>query len=353
MVSLGLIVEVGWLLALGATVAGIWILLPGSPVRQHLRKRSLHQERAFFEDVLRQVLQMQHDGKSVTTEALAGALGRAIPQLRRTLGRMAEHDLVTIDDQSIRLSADGRRWAMHVLRAHRLWESYLADEAGLPLTRVHTQAEREEHRLSEQDLAELDAHLGHPSQDPHGDPIPTAEGELARPRGTALPSWEGGELVQVVHVEDEPEDVFKRLLSKGIRPGASLRLESTGRGDLEVTVEGQRVHLEQELLPNVEVEEDRTSFAKDPTITRLSQLPTGESAEVVALSESIRGFIRRRLLDFGVTPGTPIVPVLNNPFGDPRAFHVRGTTIGIREEQAREILVRPLSPPRLSEGKTA
>ena len=139
-------------------------------------------------------------------------------------------------------------------------------------------------------------------------------------------------------MEDEPEDIFKRLLSKGIRPGVSLRLESLGPGSLEATVDGATVTLEQDLLPNVEVEEDGAALASDPQVTRLSQLPTGESGEIVALSETIRG--------------TRIAPILNNPFGDPRAFRVRGTTIGIRVEQAREIWVRRSSATGTPEGET-
>jgi DtxR family Mn-dependent transcriptional regulator len=296
---------------------------------------------------------MQQDGKAVTIESLAGTLRKSVPVMRRVVGRMTERELLSIENRTVFLTGDGNRWAMHVLRAHRLWESYLADEARLPMTRLHTQAEREEHRLSESDLAALDAQLGHPAEDPHGDPIPTAEGELARPRGTALPQWQGSEFVQVVHVEDEPADIFKRLLSKGVRPGVSLRLESLGPGSLEAVVDGATVTLDQDLLPNVEVEEDRAALTNDPRVTRLSQLSTGESAEIIALSETIRGFSRRRLLDFGVTRGTRIAAILNNPFGDPRAFRVRGTTIGIREEQAREIWVRRISAGDIPEGQTA
>jgi DtxR family Mn-dependent transcriptional regulator len=342
-----------WFALILAVALLAWGLLPRGPVSKYLRRRHRLQERAAFEDILRQILQMQQDGKAATVEALSGILGKPVPLMRRTIGRMTDRELLSVENQTVLLTREGHRWAMHVLRAHRLWESYLADEARLPMTRLHTQAEREEHRLSESDLAALDAQLGHPAEDPHGDPIPTAEGELARPRGTALPQWQGSEFVQVVHVEDEPEDIFKRLLSKGIRPGVSLRLESLGSGYLEAVVDGVPVSLDQDLLPNVEVEEDRAALTSDPQITRLSQLPTGESAEIVALSDTIRGFSRRRLLDFGVTRGTRIAPILNNPFGDPRAFRVRGTTIGIREEQAREIWVRRISTASFAEGQTS
>lgn len=353
MPDMSILTNVAWFLVVPVLAIAAWCLLPNSSVRKYFKTKHRLQERAAFEDILRQVLQMQQDGKVVSTESLAGTLGKSVPVVRRTISRMTQKDLIVYDNQAVRLTDDGQRWAMHVLRAHRLWESYLADEARLPMTRLHTQAEREEHRLSESDLAALDAQLGHPAEDPHGDPIPTAEGELARPRGTALPQWEGSQFVQVVHVEDEPEDIFKRLLTKGIRPGASLRLVATGPAFLEVTLDGNPVTLEQDLLPNVEVEEDHAALAGDPSLTRLSQIPTGESAEIVFLSEAIRGFSRRRLLDFGVTRGTRIAPVLNNPFGDPRAFRVRGTTIGIRDEQAREIWVRRAASAGTSGGQVA
>jgi len=119
-----------------------------------------------------------------------------------------------------------------------------------------------------------------------------------------------------------------------------MRLTEVSPQSISVLVDGGVVALEPELLPNVEVVEDTELLTADPGVARLSQLTTGERAEILALSEAIRGFSRRRLLDFGVTPGTKIFPILDNPFGDPRAFRVRGTTIGIRNEQAQEIWVR-------------
>lgn len=324
--------------------------IPGAPIQRYMQKKRRASERAFWEDVLRQILQMEQDGRVVSTESLAGSMGRSVAVLRRVLGRMGEHDLIAEDSQKVRLTEDGKRWALHILRAHRLWESYLADEARLPMSRLHDQAEAAEHHLTESDLDALDAHLGHPVEDPHGDPIPTADGKLAHPRGTAFSQWEGGKYVRVVHLEDEPQDVLNKILTKGIRPGVSLRLEAVFPQSISVLLDGATVTLEQELLPNIEVVEDTESLTRDPRGTRLSQLPTGQAAEILALSESIRGFSRRRLLDFGVTPGTKVAPVLDNPFGDPRAFRVRGTTIGIREEQAREIWVRRESIPSTVAG---
>ena len=333
-------IEPAALLGIALLTAISLMALPSMPIGRFLRARRAARERASFEDILRQTLQMQQDGKPVNAESLAGTLGRPVTQIRGIMARMAELDLISGDHQSIRLSPDGERWAMHILRAHRLWESYLADEAGLPMARLHQQAELAEHKLSPEDLEVIDARLGHPAEDPHGDPIPTAEGMLDSPRGIPLPTWSGGEYVRVVHVEDEPDDVFKRLLSKGVLPGTHLRLLDTSPTSIRVAIDGRDVEIESELLANVQVEEDLDAFAHDSALARLSTLRTGESGEIFALSDAIRGFSRRRLLDFGVTRGTRIEPVLDNPFGDPRAFRVRGTTIGIRRDQADLIWVR-------------
>ncbi|MCW5964355.1 MAG: metal-dependent transcriptional regulator [Bryobacterales bacterium] len=334
-----------------ALVLGGWLLYtllvhPSMPGGQFLASRRRRHERAFWEDVLRQILLMRQEGRPASEEALAGALGKSLTVIRGVLLRMTDHGLLETNGpgqgkgEGLRLTASGERWALHVLRAHRLWESYLADEARLPMERLHHQAEQAEHRLSEKDLEVLDAHLGYPLADPHGDPIPSAEGFLAEARGIALQRWEGGEAVRVVHVEDEPVELFEQLLARGIRPGIHLRLVATRQGALEVEVDGQKVLLPPELLANIEVEADVPVWASDPSVRKLSQLETGSAAEVVALSEAIRGFSRRRLMDFGVTRGAHVEPVLDNAFGDPRAYRVRGATIGIRNEQAEQIWVR-------------
>lgn len=317
------------------------ITRPSMPAGKLLRRRRRNAERAFWEDVLRQVLLMNQDNRPVSEEALAGALGRPVASIRRVLLRMSEHGLFEGDPPTLRLSTAGQRWALHVLRAHRLWESYLADEAGLPMNRLHRQAEMVEHRLSARDLEALDAHLGHPTEDPHGDPIPSPEGIVRPSHGQLLAHWEGGEEGRVTHVEDEPSEIFSQLLAKGVLPGVHLRLIATRADGLEVEVDGRPEFLPAHLLANIDIDHKAPDWMCDSRSIRLSELQTGSTGEVVALSDAIRGFSRRRLMDFGVTRGALVSPVLNNPFGDPRAFRVRGAMIGIRKEQADQIWVRP------------
>lgn len=342
------------ILLAAATLAVLLLLGHASmPLGGFLRSRRKRKEQAFWEDVLRQILLMKQEKRPVSEEALAGSLGRPVSTIRRVLLKMSEHGLVQGNSPEISLSKEGERWALHILRAHRLWESYLADEARLPMERVHHLAEEAEHRLSKQDLEALDAQLGHPLEDPHGDPIPSAEGIIWKGRGMPLSHWTarmpdtaapaGSAFpaeVRVIHVEDEPPEILEQILARGIRPGVHLRLVATLPGAVEAEVDGVSTVLPEELLANVEVEAAVPEWAADPFVLRLSQLETGRSAEVVSLSEAIRGFSRRRLMDFGVTRGARVKPVLDNPFGDPRAFTVRGATIGIRKEQAELIWVR-------------
>lgn len=343
------------LMLLGCVALLLLLGHPSMPLGRRLNDRRKRKEQRFWEDVLRQILLRAQQGQPITEESLAGALSRPVATIRRVLLRMSDYGLINIEGTDLQLTAYGKQWAIHVLRAHRLWESYLADEARLPMEHLHRQAEHEEHRLSPTDLDALDAQLGHPLRDPHGDPIPTVAGEFRSNRGTPLSNWHRVVLpdhdaapqtsaandLRVVHVEDEPAELFARLLGAKVRPGTHLRVNRSSPEGLQVDVDGVPALLAPELLASVEVEPNLSAWARDPGVERLSDLTTGAPATVVALSDAIRGFSRRRLMDFGVTTGASIQPVLNNPFGDPRAYKVRGAVIGIRKEQADLIWVRP------------
>src|ERR1035438_2685356 len=130
----------------------------------------------------------------VSTNALAERLGVTAGSVSAMLKRLDELGLIThVPYRGVRLTADGRRIAPEGGRPHRLPPSYLADALGMPWDRVHAEAEVLEHVLSD-DLEELiAAKLGHPTVDPHGDPIPTAELELKEPATRIMESLEPGD----------------------------------------------------------------------------------------------------------------------------------------------------------------
>ena len=143
---------------------------------------------------------------------------------RGPAGRLDLLDLLDHDDGTLRLTAEGRREALRVIRIHRLWERYLADETGLDAREWHAHAERREHGTSAQQAEALAATLGHPRYDPHGDPIPTPSGEVPPHQGMPLTQLSAGQVAEIVHLEDEPDAVFAQIIAAGLMPGMRVRV---------------------------------------------------------------------------------------------------------------------------------
>src|SRR5690606_11976466 len=121
--------------------------------------------------------------------SLCGALHLRDRALMDLVARMQAQGLLVARGAEFELTSEGKRVALQIIRAHRLLERYFADEARLPLRQVHAAAERREHALSADEIERLAASLGHPTVDPHGDPIPTREGAVAPASGTSATSW--------------------------------------------------------------------------------------------------------------------------------------------------------------------
>ncbi|MCZ6778293.1 MAG: metal-dependent transcriptional regulator [Acidobacteria bacterium] len=344
--------ENGWIwlwfvLALGGLLAlRLWARL--RPLARWRRWRALR-ERALFEDALKHLLTCEHSSRDATVESLAGSLGLSQKRLPRLIARMEAAGLLRSHGAALHLSSEGKQWALRVVRAHRLWERYLADEAGLPIGELHHAAERAEHRLTPEELDALDAHLGHPLRDPHGDPIPTAAGAVAPLEALPLTDWPLDQPAQIVHVEDEPEVIFKEIVAERLHPGMSVRILERMPEYLTI-YDGQAEHrLTPVVAANIHVAKAPEGPSQPEERIRLADLADGEEAEVVALDPDCRGFSRRRLLDLGLTPGARVRVELSPAFGEPRAIRVRGTLIALRREQAVHVCVRSGSR---SGGKT-
>jgi DtxR family Mn-dependent transcriptional regulator len=180
----------------------------------------------------------------VSTNALAERLGITPGSVSAMLKRLDELGLIThVPYRGVRLTEDGRRIALEVIRHHRLLESYLAEALGMPWDRVHAEAEVLEHVLSE-DLEELiAAKLGHPTVDPHGDPIPTADLELEEGLTDCMESLQAGDRGLFVRVSDSDPEMLRYLADCGIAPGErfTVRDRQPFGGPLFVTF-GEREH---------------------------------------------------------------------------------------------------------------
>jgi DtxR family transcriptional regulator, Mn-dependent transcriptional regulator len=124
----------------------------------------------------------------------------------------------------VRLTSDGLKVALEVLRHHRLLERYLAEELGVPWDRVHDEAEVLEHVLSEELEELIAAKLGHPTHDPHGDPIPTLDGHIDESPTIALHDLPPGATGIFVRVSDSDPEMLRYLAARGIKPGDDLEV---------------------------------------------------------------------------------------------------------------------------------
>ena len=303
------------------------------------------------EDALKHILAWQHRSKLATLESLAGTMG-----LRPSLVLSLVEDLqgagwIESTAAGIALTESGERRALQVVRAHRLWERHLSDDANMPMAKLHQAAERAEHSLSRQQVAELDAHLGHPEHDPHGDPIPSSDGTITALNAVSLNEWPVGKPALIAHLEDEPQAVFRKILSANLRPRQVVRVKESGLSHLVVEIDGIQHRVEHSVAANIHVGEAQPQDALPIERVRLADLTQGASGEVTGLSPDCQGLSRRRLLDLGLTPGTRVEVALDNTFGDPRAFRIRGTTIALRRQQAEQIWIQPQPAPRRTKGE--
>jgi DtxR family Mn-dependent transcriptional regulator len=293
--------------------------------------------RVVLEDALKHVYHHDARGQTSSLESLAGALeisaGAAVP----LVGRMQDLGLARVADGRVLLTEEGRRYALEVIRAHRLWERYLADETGVDPLEWHERAERKEHKLTREDADALAQRLGNPRFDPHGDPIPTADGAVFDEGVTPLPSLSAGERAVVAHVEDEPQVVYAQLVALGIYPGITVRVEAKSDQRIELESEGRRMVLAPLVAQNVSIRRIDVEEPVGQVAETLASLRPRQSADVVRLSPACRGIERRRLMDLGIVPGTRVSLERRGLTGGLSAYQVRGTVIGLREEQARMI----------------
>ncbi len=326
-------------LALAALLAvGLW--WPRQGLLGIGRRLLANRRRVRAEDALKHVLAWQQHEKAASLESLAGGLQVSPGIALETAADLERSGCIESDADGIRLTPRGERRALRVVRAHRLWERYLYDDANMPLNRLHHAAEQAEHNLTPDQVSRLDAHLGHPQHDPHGDPIPGEDASVPRMEGVSLASWPVGQLARIAHVEDEPDAVFRRIMDAGVRPGQTVEVLQSGADHLTLMLEGERQDLGRTVAASVQVVPVQAGEPLPERSLRLSDLAVGEHAEVVELGSECHGFSRRRLLDLGLTPGTGIEVALDPAFGDPRAFRVRGTTVALRMQQTRQVWIR-------------
>jgi len=137
----------------------------------------------------------------------------------------------------VQLTEPGRKLALHVLRRHRLIEQFLVEVLGFDWSEVHEEAEQLEHVVSDLLLERIDRYLGHPTEDPHGDPIPSAEGELVHGQMETLVECRLETEVTVARISDQDADFLNYIAEAGLNPGVSLQVTGRSKSAESVQVE--------------------------------------------------------------------------------------------------------------------
>jgi DtxR family Mn-dependent transcriptional regulator len=329
-------------LAIAAAVAVLGFLLLRSQrglLWKWSRSRKLA-ERAQIEDALKHCHGCEYEQRTPTLASLASALAIGRDEAANLATRLESLSLLTVGEQGLRLTPEGRSYALRVIRIHRLWEAFLADHTGVREAEWHQLADRREHTTTSVEAAWLSSQLGHPSFDPHGDPIPTAAGEMPARHGVSLTTLQPGDTARIVHVEDEPAVVYAQLVAARLTPGITVRVLESSPDRWRIEAEMQDHVLAPVVAANLTVEPIPAVCDEAPPGSRLSSLAVGDQATVIDISPACRGMERRRLLDLGVVPGTVIRAELRSVAGDPVAYRIRGAVIALRREQADLIHVR-------------
>ena len=251
--------------------------------------------------------------------------------------------MLEISGNQFHLTDAGSKTATQIVRAHRLWERYLADATGYEEVDWHQQADRLEHKLTTADIDRLSARLGHPTHDPHGDPIPTPRGEFIPHGGIPLSDLKVQTSARIVHIEDEPDVIYAQILAEDLHPNMVVEIDEVSTNRIRFWTDDQEhvlapiVAANISVIPLVDISEE-----KELTGVPLDTLQPGEKGKVTAISPLSRGMERRRLFDLGIIPGTEIRVEMDSPGGDPTAYRIRGSLIALRSAQAKLIHVDPV-----------
>ena len=178
---------------------------------------------AQIEDYLKSIYQLQARHDRVPTTALAGRLDITAASVTGMVRKLAGLGLVDHQPyRGVRLTDRGKDIALQIVRAHRLWELYLVQALQVPWDQAHVEAEQLEHALSPGLAERLDEALGHPGTDPHGHPIPTRNGSVARRPGVPLDQLAAGQTGHVVQIRDDTPALLRYLGELGIYPGEQV-----------------------------------------------------------------------------------------------------------------------------------
>ena len=199
-----------------------------------------------MEDYLKAIYKLSEQKEQVSTSALAEIMGVTPASVTNMCKKLAELKLLEYEPyQGVKLTPSGHKLVLEIVRHHRLIELYLAEALGVPWDRVHEEAERLEHVISEDLEERMAAALGDPQFDPHGAPIPSRAGTLVQHDSGWLVDMQDGDKLLVVEVDDEDPALLRYLGEMGIYPGTEIKLIASApfNGPLTLNISNKELNL--------------------------------------------------------------------------------------------------------------
>jgi len=257
--------------------------------------------------------------------------------------------------RGVSLTPKGERCANRILRRHRLWEVFLVERLGLAQDIVHEAACRLEHATPDIVADRLDVFLGHPRVSPLGQPIPASDYTMPTFLIQPLTTLSIGQKAHIARCNVD-NSAREFLLEHGVHPGAQITVMAVSQNDLLLRVDEECISIERSLAEaiDVEISSGRATRRKAPPISKsageqqaveviqmpLSELRVGQRGIIVHVGG--QGPIRRRMVDMGLVAGTDVKVVRKAPLGDPIEFKVKGYSLSLRKNEARNVIVEVL-----------
>jgi len=177
------------------------------------------------QNYVKAIYKLQEQYNDVSTSLLAANLGITAPSVSGMLKKLSRAKIVIHNRRKgVRLTRKGKQLALNIIRRHRLVELFLVETLGMTWDNVHIEAEKLEHSISDTVLAHIDKLLGYPKCDPHGSPIPSADGSIPARKAVQLVDLQLNQEGVICEVEDDKPEMLQHLREIGLIPGANIRI---------------------------------------------------------------------------------------------------------------------------------
>ncbi|MBM2817249.1 MAG: DtxR family transcriptional regulator [Ignavibacteria bacterium] len=209
-----------------------------------------------IEDYLKTIHKLEDDG-AVATTRIAKELNISGASVTGMLKRLSTMGLVDYNSyKGVRLTDTGTKVALEIIRHHRLLELYLKEKMGYSLEKVHEEACRLEHHISDDFVNKIDDMLGNPEFDPHGHPIPSKAGEMPKSEEPPLSSIDPGQIVIIKRLSDAEPDMLAYFEKMGMIPGAKIKVidKAPFNGPITIYLETKKNIIGSEIASNIFVE---------------------------------------------------------------------------------------------------